>query len=233
MNNPIGYLRKEPDRLVGTRGTHYDYVTAANGLFLEAQNDHIAARIQVGVGTVRGLAPLEPFFVMKHGLIPSVSFTLAFNEMGKDISKELFVAVVWEDNPHPTPGRPGWYKSVIPNQDASTGALRNIEKVPNTVLDMHSHGRIGAYFSGTDDGDEVGFQAYGVVGHFGDDDVPHLRFRVGIYGVWMMVPFNQVFDGSPSPCVDLYYRHDWRAKEEDVDYQDRLGLYADLDTPPN
>jgi hypothetical protein len=60
MNTPVGYLLKRHDGLAGDRGLYYNYILAANGLFIEAENSLIAARVPVAECEIRGLAPVEP-----------------------------------------------------------------------------------------------------------------------------------------------------------------------------
>jgi hypothetical protein len=59
---------------------------------------------------------------------------------------------------------------------------------------------MGAFWSGTDNGDEQGFRAYGVIGRL--DERPEIRLRLGVYGYWFPVPVSQLFDG-PAGFVDI------------------------------
>ena len=188
----IGYLRNSPTGLVGTRGSHYDYVLAGNGLFLEASSELLVARVQVSRSVFRGLKPMEPLVQLRHGKLPPYLWDLATSELLRDVSKERFVAVVWDGN---------GYSLRIPEQDVSAGGVHGIERQPHTVLDLHSHSGMPAYFSQTDDGDEVGFQVYGVAGRL-NRIRPEYTFRVGIYGEWGRIRFADVFDGSPGTFLD-------------------------------
>ena len=51
-------------------GLAYDYVVAADGLWVQAENGHLAARVPVAHCEVRGLAALHPVFTLKHGRVP-------------------------------------------------------------------------------------------------------------------------------------------------------------------
>lgn len=66
------------------------------------------------------------------------------------------------------------------------------ERLPSTVLDIHSHGTMRPFFSGTDDKDEQGFRLYMVVGRL-DTLVPEVEMRVGVYGYFAPVQFEEVF----------------------------------------
>ena len=66
MRGVAGYLVNRPDGLVGEPGLAYDYILAANGLFVRAEKlgpggaPLLRATVQVAEAQVRGLAPLAP-----------------------------------------------------------------------------------------------------------------------------------------------------------------------------
>ena len=61
----------------------------------------------------------------------------------------------------------------MPNALATPTALA-YENDPRAVIDLHSHGRMSAFFSSTDDADEQGFRLYVVIGNV-DTDRPTYR----------------------------------------------------------
>ncbi|MDT8306615.1 MAG: Mov34/MPN/PAD-1 family protein, partial [Anaerolineae bacterium] len=83
--------------------------------------------------------------------------------------------------------------SVVAAESDSTGLL----------LDLHSHGHMSAFWSSTDDGDEQGFRAYGVIGRL--DERPEIRLRLGVYGVWFPLPASELF-ADIGGFVDAYAR---------------------------
>ena len=187
---PVGYLVSTKEGMRGERGAFYDYVTAENGVFIEAEGRFLAARVQVAKGVIRGLAPLEPALVLRHGPIPQHLFDLALSAMLIDPEQERYVAVTWADGYHIT----------VPEQEVSASSV--VYEVPDdTVLDLHSHGGMRAFFSTTDNRDESGFRLFGVVGHL--SVVPQLRLRVGVYGYHHAVPWDEVFAGSLEDVDDL------------------------------
>ena len=70
MNKPVGYLTKYPDGVAGDRGLYYNYILAANGLFIEAESPFITARVPVAYCEIRGLGKLEPRVSLTYGSIP-------------------------------------------------------------------------------------------------------------------------------------------------------------------
>lgn len=192
MSGPVGYLTRQKVGLMGDRGTHYSYVTAGNGLFVEAEGQYLAARVQMARVQVRGLGAVEPSLVLRHGLVPGHLFDLAVDTMLADWRNERFVAIIWE----------GQYRIHVPEQDRTPASI-HYDRHPATVVDLHSHGTMAGYFSSTDDRDEVGFGVYGVVGRFPRE--PELELRVGIYGHFQQVNYRDVFSGGPCPVNEIEY----------------------------
>jgi PRTRC genetic system protein A len=201
---PVGYLVKYPDRLEGERGIYYDYVLAGNGLFVEAEGPLMAARVPVAECEVRGLGELETQVVLRYGKIPQRHFDLALNWMLTDRYKERFAAIVWD----------GEYRVIIPRQAAEKEAVAgggdeghgataavsylNPDKV---VLELHSHAKMRAAFSGIDNTDETGLKVYGVLGKI--DVMPQVLLRVGVYGYRDIVPWSDVFEGHLDGVDDV------------------------------
>ena len=187
MSDLVGYLIKREDVLLGQgqRGVLYDYVLAGNGVWIEAEGNLLGARVLVAPAQVRGLAPMERKVILRHGRIPQGLWDLALDVMLADPDRERYVAITWEDDR---------YHIHVPEQKRSAGGISEIQLPENRVVDLHSHCGLSAYFSGTDNGDEQGFQLYVVVGKL--DDKPVVRLRVGIYGHFQEVPWDHVFSGQ-------------------------------------
>ena len=188
---PVGYLICYPGDLQGERGSHYDYVTACNGLFVEAVGDLLTARVPIAPVRLRGLAELEPSVILRHGKIPSYLFDLALNVMMTDAAKERYVAINWAPiQKH--------YSVYIPQQDRQPAhiAYDLKDNLFPIVMDLHSHGRMKPFFSGEDNRDEQGFRIYGVVGNLDRD--PRLLVRIGVYGYYFPLVAADVFEGIVS-----------------------------------
>ena len=183
MNKPVGYLLNKQEGLLGERGLYYDYIVASNGVFIDAESPLMAARIPVADCEIRGLAPIETKVTLTYGSIPQRFFDLALNLFLTDISSEHYVAIVGDAG----------YRFYIPVQDKSAGSVV-YEVESSVILEMHSHGRMGAWFSATDNHDEAGMKLYGVVGKL--DATPIVKLRVGVYGYFHELSWKDVFDGA-------------------------------------
>ena len=179
----VGYLTNHPEGLVGEKGIYYNYIIASNGLFIEAENPLISARIPIAACCIRGLAPLEKRISLLYGSIPQRFFDLALRLFLSDIHIEHYVAVVGDAG----------YRFSIPVQDKSSGGVV-YEAGKDIVLEMHSHGEMRAGFSPADDKDDAGLKLFGVVGNLGRK--PVVKLRIGVYGYFHKLSWNEVFDGT-------------------------------------
>lgn len=183
MSKPVGYLINYQEGISGERGPYYNYIIASNGIFIEAEGPLISARIPVEVCDIRGLAPIETKVSLTYGSIPQRFFDLALDFFLSDSHSEHYAAVVADRG----------YSFYIPIQDKTAGSVV-YEVGKSVVLEMHSHGHMGALFSGTDNTDETGLKLYGVIGKLGA--TPIVKLRIGVYGYFWELSWKQVFDGS-------------------------------------
>ena len=189
MSKPVGYLVNHQEGISGERGLYYDYIIASNGIFIEAEGSLIAARIPVAECEIRGLAPIETKISLTYGSIPQRFFDLALDLFLADSSSEHYVAVVGDAG----------YHFYIPVQDKSAGSVV-YEVITSVVLEMHSHGHGGAWFSSTDNVDETGLKLYGVVGEL--NATPIVKLRIGAYGYFKDLSWREVFDGSLTGALE-------------------------------
>jgi PRTRC genetic system protein A len=177
----VGYLLNTERGQEGEPGPFYNYILAGNGLFVRAKSPFLQATVMIAYAPVRGLLPLEETVELPMGSIPRYIYNLALSIFFSNRRQEHYVAVTWE----------GEYRLRVPFQEPGECGVR-YERLPSTVLDIHSHGTMRPFFSGTDDRDEQGFRLYMVVGRL-DTLVPEVEMRVGVYGYFAPVQFEEVF----------------------------------------
>lgn len=178
---PVGYLINTGDGPAGEPGLFYNYILAGNGLFVEARSQVVTATLLVADADVRGLAPLAERVELIPGRIPRVLYELAISVLADGPREERYLAITWE----------GHYHLRAPPQEGSSGGV-TYERLPNTVVDIHSHGSMGAFFTETDDRDEQGLRVYIVVGKL-DTLWPRVKVRVGVYGYFAPISVEEVF----------------------------------------
>jgi PRTRC genetic system protein A len=176
-------------------GAAYDYVLAGDGLYLAAQSRFITVRVPVARFRVRGLPALGASVVLRYGRIPIALWrsVLATCRRLAVLEREVLLTVVVTSD--------GSYVLRVPTQLVDYGALA-YRPSSDVVFEIHSHHRLPARFSPTDDRDEQGLRLYGVVGRL-DGDIPEIALRVGAHGQFLAVPFGAVFAGEPIGIRDL------------------------------
>jgi PRTRC genetic system protein A len=184
----------------------YEYVVGANGVFVRAKRPGLEALIWVAATAqpIRGLPEIEPF-VRLDPLVPvnrlAKMFQLADEANGKEI---LFHLTYWDQ----------WLVNV-PRQYQASVSVRPADPFAggvNTMIEVHSHHNMGAFFSQADNNDERGgFRIYAVIG--GLSTRPTILTRVGIYGHFMEIPSDWVFQLPPGVTDALY-------QETELEYVD-------------
>lgn len=208
--DPVRYLTTRD--LPPPRPTGYDYVLAGNGLFKRAHNRHVEACILLASLPVAGLPPLEPYVRILFPRIPERMLLAALADarsVAMARPTEAMYHVYHTPNGQAgsnssaagTPAGPGndaghcRLRLARPPQAATAGTVRyRGGDHPDIVMDLHSHCEADAFFSHTDDGDELGFRFYAVMANIFSG--PTLSLRLGIYGDRVPVDLALVFDGT-------------------------------------
>ena len=68
------------------------------------------------------------------------------------------------------------------------------------MMDIHSHASFSAFFSGTDNRDELGIRLYMVIGNL-DKEIHSVAFRAGLAGNFGKVSVEDVFDNTEGLCI--------------------------------
>ncbi len=174
----------------------YQYVLAAAGVYLRAENGFFDVLLPIARCPIRGLAPLKPRFRLKVPRLPGrlLAAVLADARRARRPDGSLNEALYHFRHDGAR------VRVVKPPQRAGAGSVVGAESgAADVLLDLHSHGNMRAFWSATDDGDEQGFRAYGVIGRL--DTRPEIRLRLGVYGYWFPLPVTALFDG-PDGFVD-------------------------------
>ena len=179
---PVGYLLNKREGLDGKPGVFYDYIVAETGLFIRAQNPLIKATLCISPVEIRGLRPLEESIELAHGKIPRHLYDLSLSIFMANNIQEQYLAITWEHG----------YRLRMSALERSAASVR-YEKLPSTVMDIHSHHHMEAWFSRQDDTDEQGLRLYMVVGRL-DTLLPEVELRLGVYGYFAPLSIEEVFD---------------------------------------
>jgi len=197
-----------------SEGDLYQYVVAANGVFLRAERPGLKAMIWVASTSapIRGLVVLTSYVHLTENRVP-VRITarmveMAYHMQGREILFYLEpVPVRWiEADTHTAmvssrPENP--WRLRVPEQIATPASVKPVNPGDGAeaLIELHSHHGMGAFFSSMDSRDETGFRIYAVLGNL--DSTPMINVRVGIYGNFCGIPADMVFE-LPVGLVDAY-----------------------------
>lgn len=187
------------------RKVSYDYILAGNGLFKRAANDHLEAcicvqdfRIAVLLSMSEYIHPTSRF--PGHLLGAVYEDAERFARLNQERMYFLHIDPE-EENRGPTRA---WVS--MPSQ---VGQGQKVDYRPShfaqtVICDLHSHHTMKPFFSGTDNADEQGFGFYAVVGNMLER--PELRLRLGVFGDFMELPADTLFEGELGLFADAYMR---------------------------
>ena len=157
----------------------YEYLFAANGVFIRANHPNLEVLIPVIVYEqhIRGLAAVTPYVKLVPGKI-SVDILLKMLQASRDASSNEILFHLNYNNQWQleTPLQTQTPSSCKPLNDDRNSTFAN------ALIDTHSHASMPAFFSPTDDEDETGFRMYTVLGRV-NTDTPEICTRVGLTGV--------------------------------------------------
>lgn len=179
----------------------YQYVVAANGVFVRAWRPGLSAMIPINAmesfygDGIRGLVEVRPY-VLLESQVPARLTHAIFQRAYKEIDREILFYLSGGSRSLNQP-----WRVTIPQQVAGPASVQAVHDAgADTLIELHSHNRMKAFFSSTDDREErCGFRIYAVIGNLGGKR-PEIRVRVGIHGYFWTIPAASVF--GPLAGVD-------------------------------
>ncbi len=170
-------------------GHLYEYLFAANGMFVMGGNQYFDAVIPLKTFAhrrhyIRGLKTVTPYFKL---LMPKVPHEILRQIV--DVSRKVsplealfYIEMIG-----------GEWRLVTPQQYQTHTSCKAKDAGRYVPIEVHSHNTMPAFFSRTDDGDETGLRIYGVLGHV-DQRTVDMKVRVSIYGHRVELPYSYVFE---------------------------------------
>jgi hypothetical protein len=176
----------------------YEYVLAANGLFVRAEREGLKACIPVqgwfcSSTKLNGLHPVDPYVELEYPhlgqdvLAKILECSRAAAADKDNLLEVLFYLKYGEQN--------GW-ELVMPEQKATRFSVHpvacNTYDYAETLIEVHSHHNMPPIFSAMDNADEQGFRLYRVIGDIFEHPTFHLR--IGVWGHFWHIPARWIFD---------------------------------------
>lgn len=172
----------------------YEYVLAGNGLFVRGERRELSVLLPVATFEVRGLAALEPHIELRVPRVPQSVLLTCLDQARRARDSHGFLI---ESLYHLWVDETGNWHMEIPEQAQEWARVQPLDDSPSSsyaraLLELHSHAELAPQFSSADDGDEIGFRLYAVLGHI--SKVPKLKVRVGLYGYRWELHAREIFD---------------------------------------
>ncbi len=199
MNKPlIGVVGAVSPALGAINAQVYEYVLAANGLFIRAEREGLKACIPVqgwfyDQSSLSGLHPVDPYVELEYprldeDVLAKILECSRAAAADKDNPLEvLFYLKYREQN--------GW-ELILPEQKATRFSVHPLDSsayaYAETLIEVHSHHNMPPIFSAMDNADEQGFRLYGVIGDIFDNPTFHLR--IGVWGHFWHIPARWIFE---------------------------------------
>ena len=159
----------------------YEYVYGSNGTFVRAKRQGLIAIAPVSYYKTKGLRAISASIQMTYPPVSNIlvermleASCIACDGDGKPV--EIVFHLYFEN---------GNWQLAIPDQEQTATSCKPLDNSQNSsygkaLIEVHSHHGMKAFFSETDNRDEIGFRIYGVLGEIFSN--PQIRMRVGIYG---------------------------------------------------
>jgi hypothetical protein len=186
----IDHLIFKGGSLPPIRAALYEYVMAAGGLYVRGRREGMEAVVPVTAAPVPGLATLEPGIALAYPRVPLPLMTemLALSAQAGAVGLERLFYLAWESD--------RWIL-LHPAQRQNSDEVEPLDYQPGSefsraFIEVHSHNRWPARFSAKDNRAERDFRLYAVIGRI--DSAPEIRLRAGLYGNFLEIPSNQVFE---------------------------------------
>ena len=143
---------------------------------------------------IKGLPLIEPYLKLTGHKIPKEivlsiwsSSVLACDRAANPVEALFHIQFIHQE-----------WKLDMPPQEATLASCRPLLSGAGSsylaaCVECHSHGAMPAFFSSDDNLDEVGLRIYAVLGRIFSEK-PEIAVRIGIYGHYMRIPANWVFE---------------------------------------
>lgn len=153
--------------------------------------------------------------------VPKIPATLLditlsfFRQIYKEHSSEVFLQYFYDTEKEE-------YILHCPQQTVGPGSVSyrrdlDYEKGKILVFEIHSHGGMGAFFSGTDDADEKDDRFFGVIGHV-KSYYPEMKLRLSVGGRRQEVEIDDIFNLDEGSYNTESFPAEWahRIKEKKI-----------------
>lgn len=193
----------------------FQYLIGKDGVYLRFEREGMKGCIPLASCEIRGLEAIEPYLELDYPSVPAnlvgrmlelarqaTSFTTTSTSSKADPSSlEILFYLVWEGD-----DKQEW-RLIVPEQVQRPASVRPKDPTglayQSALIEAHSHHRMAAFFSSTDDRDEQGLKFYCVLGNIFDDK-SQIAVRLGVYGQFFPLPAETILN-LPPELEDVFF----------------------------
>ena len=172
--------------------THFlpGYLWAGNGIVRSVTRTEFNATIAHSLVTTPGLTELLPDFELLVPQVPEDKVKDMVNLINQYPDLEQLFYLYWRGT--------AW-EVVRPEQECTSTSCISLEQHPEpAVIEIHSHGSMGAFFSSTDNREENGCRISTVIGR--NNNQLEITSRVCAHGLFLNVASDQIYQNINSYC---------------------------------
>lgn len=165
------------------------YIAGRDGLYLDLARPWLRLRhlIAPAIAVKLPYGSVKPWIATEFGKIPRELLHRFLEEAQRRAPLEYAAWIVWDDKAKRLEYLP------IEEQEASRHRVTierpRLEEHQSLAIDLHSHGSAPAFFSDTDDVDDVGeVKISGVVGNLHEGATAEWKFRLCVLGFFKDLP---------------------------------------------
>jgi hypothetical protein len=166
------------------------YLWAGNGIFRSVSRTEFNATIAHHLVTTPGLPELLPSFELLVPQVPQAKVKGMIELIEQHLDLEQLFYLYWRGT--------AW-EVIRPEQECTPTSCISVEQHPEpAAIEIHSHGSMGAFFSGADNREENGCRISTVIGR--KQNQLEIISRVCAHGLFLNVASEQIYQNIDSYC---------------------------------
>ncbi|MEH1780880.1 MAG: Mov34/MPN/PAD-1 family protein [Nostoc sp.] len=198
--NLVNYITAIAPSLPPISAQLYEYIFAANGVFIRAKRSGMEVLWLIAYGQIRGLAVVEPYLLWEGKKIPGSFLNKMLDEAKTCINEVLWY--LWQES--------DWVLSKPQQSSSPTSVTPIYQSLVDTdysiaLVEVHSHGDMPPVPSIQDNADEQGFRIYVILGCVNSH--PKINVRIGLAGYFCPIPACMIFEDFDKSFIEDTYEY--------------------------
>jgi PRTRC genetic system protein A len=170
------------------------FLWAGNGIFRSVERAEFKAIVPYASVETPGLPEINTKFQLLVPQVPQTKVQAIIEQINQYPNLEQLFYLYWRGT--------NW-EVVKPEQECTANSCLCLETFPEpAVIEIHSHGCMGAFFSSTDDAEETGCRISTVIGR--QNGQLEIISRVCVHGLFMIIDSHHLYATIEDYCRVKY-----------------------------